>query len=188
MQQKFPSVKYRLHVTTYYAMGTVVPRIRRQSQMFICLQQNYGFSMGELKLQRYNIQITNIVFTFSFFLFFQKSSNPGFLNTISFRASDGLTCDSRIRFTVFDVRERVSHTAVPIGSACVLLSAIQDSSRLRIPLVSRNQSTVGFLSISTWALEAEDRGSSTEHTPCRAPSHNNAQVGHICNLLLLCLC
>ncbi|KAJ3662062.1 hypothetical protein Zmor_006427 [Zophobas morio] len=106
----------------------------------------------------------------------EKSSNPGFLNTISFRASDGLTCDSRIRFTVFDVRERVSHTAVPIGSACVLLSAIQDSSRLRIPLVSRNQSTVGFLSISTWALEAEDRGSSTEHTPCRAPSHNNAQV------------
>jgi inositol polyphosphate-4-phosphatase len=106
----------------------------------------------------------------------ERSSNPGFLNTISFRASDGLSCDSRVRFTVFDVRERVSHTAIPLGSACVLLSVIQDSSRLRIPLISRTQSTVGFLSVSAWALEAEDRGSSTEHTPCRVPPHNNGQV------------
>jgi inositol polyphosphate-4-phosphatase len=105
----------------------------------------------------------------------ERSSNPGFLNTISFRASDGLSCDSRVRFTVFDVRERVSHTAIPLGSACVLLSVIQDSSRLRIPLISRTQSTVGFLSVSAWALEAEDRGSSTEHTPCRVPPHNNGQ-------------
>ncbi|KAK9744541.1 PH domain [Popillia japonica] len=113
----------------------------------------------------------------------EKSSNPGFLSTVSFRASDGLTGESRIRFTVFDVRERVSHTAIPLGTACVLLSAIQDSSRLRIPLLSRAQSTVGFLTLSAWSLEAEDRGSkaedrgsSTEHTPCRVPSHTNTQI------------
>lgn len=74
------------------------------------------------------------------------------------------------------MRERVSGTSIPLGSACVLLSAIQDSSRLRIPLVSRTQTTVGFLTVSAWALEAEDRGSSTEHTPCRVPQHN-PQVG-----------
>lgn len=108
----------------------------------------------------------------------QKSSNPGFLNTITFRSSDGLVNDTRIRFTVFDVRERISHTAIPLGSACVLLSAIQDSSRLRIPLMSRTQTTAGFLTISAWAMEAEDRGSSTEHTPCRVPTHNSAQVSH----------
>ncbi|KAF5286113.1 hypothetical protein FQA39_LY16396 [Lamprigera yunnana] len=106
----------------------------------------------------------------------ERSSNPGFLSTISFRTSDGLTGDSRVRFTAFDVRERVSQTALPIGSACVLLSAIQDSSRLRIPLLNRSQSTVGFLTISAWALEAEDRGNSTEHTPCRMPSANNHLV------------
>lgn len=106
----------------------------------------------------------------------EKSSNPGFLNTITFRSSDGLVNDSRIRFTVFDVRERISHTAIPLGSACVLLSAIQDSSRLRIPLMSRAQTTAGFLTISAWAMEAEDRGSSTEHTPCRVATHNSAQV------------
>ncbi|GJQ70689.1 hypothetical protein Trydic_g624 [Trypoxylus dichotomus] len=106
----------------------------------------------------------------------EKSSNPSFLSTVSFRASDGLTGESRIRFTVFDVRERVSHTAIPLGTACVLLSAIQDSSRLRIPLLSRAQSTIGFLTLSAWSLEAEDRGSSTEHTPCRVPSHTNTQI------------
>lgn len=78
---------------------------------------------------------------------------------------------------MFDVRERVSHTAIPLGSACVLLSAIQDTSRLRIQLLSRSQTTIGFLTVSAWALEAEDRGSSTEHTPCRAPS-NSIQVKH----------
>lgn len=120
------------------------------------------------------ITITTIS-SFNFFLF-QRSSNPGFLNTISFRASDGLTGDSRVRFTVYDVRERVSGTSMPLGAACVLLSAIQDSSRLRIPLVSRIQNTIGFLTISAWALEAEDRGSSTEHTPCRVPQHTTQQV------------
>lgn len=118
------------------------------------------------------LAITNI----NYYIFvFQRSSNPGFLSTISFRASDGVTGESKIRFTAYDVREKVSHTAIPLGSACVLLSAIQDTSRLRIPLLSRAQTTIGFLTISAWMLEAEDRGSSTEHTPCRVPS-NNSQV------------
>ncbi|KAF2894719.1 hypothetical protein ILUMI_11457 [Ignelater luminosus] len=106
----------------------------------------------------------------------ERSSNPGFLSTVSFRASDGLSGESRIRFTAFDVRERVSQTAIPLGSACVLLSAIQDSNRLRIPLLNRAQTTVGFLTISAWALESEDRGNSTEHTPCRIPAATNHQV------------
>ncbi|XP_017773749.1 PREDICTED: type I inositol 3,4-bisphosphate 4-phosphatase isoform X1 [Nicrophorus vespilloides] len=108
----------------------------------------------------------------------EKSSNPGFLCTICFRSSDGLCGDSRIRFTAFDVRERVSHTAIPLGSAVVLLSAIQDSSRLRIPLMSSVQNTIGFLTVSAWSLEAEDRGSSTEHTPCRLPHHNPQVFSH----------
>ncbi|KAF7283770.1 hypothetical protein GWI33_023017 [Rhynchophorus ferrugineus] len=108
----------------------------------------------------------------------EKSSNPQFLRTVSFRSSDGLSGDSRVRFTVFDVQERVSHTAIPLGSSCVLLSAIQDSTRLRIPLVSRQNNTAGFITISAWSLEPEDRGSSTEHTPSRMPSlnTNHAQI------------
>ncbi|XP_019766276.2 inositol polyphosphate-4-phosphatase type I A isoform X2 [Dendroctonus ponderosae] len=102
----------------------------------------------------------------------EKSSNPQFLSTISFRASDGLTGESRLRFTVFDVQERVSHTAIPLGSSCVLLSAIQDSTRLRIPLSSRQSTTAGFLTVCAWSLEAEDKGSSTDHTPARVPSVN----------------
>ncbi|KAL1517073.1 hypothetical protein ABEB36_000885 [Hypothenemus hampei] len=46
--------------------------------------------------------------------------------------------------------------------------------------MSRQNSTVGFLTVSAWSLEAEDKGSSTEHTPARVPSvnvhHNQQQI------------
>ncbi|XP_046998595.1 inositol polyphosphate-4-phosphatase type I A isoform X1 [Schistocerca americana] len=108
----------------------------------------------------------------------ERSSNPCFLNTISFRASDGLGTDTRVRLTAFDVREHVSQTAIPIGSAIVTLGKIQEADRLRIPLQSASGTTVGFLSISVWNLEPEDKGGSTESTPCRSvPEHEvSAQV------------
>ncbi|CAG9864295.1 unnamed protein product [Phyllotreta striolata] len=106
----------------------------------------------------------------------ERCSNPIFLSTVSFRPSDGLSRDTKVRFTVFDVKERVSDTAIPLGSTCVLLSVVQDSTRLRIPMTSRSQSTVGFLTISAWFLEREDKGSSTEHTPCKKLVHPPAQA------------
>lgn len=59
----------------------------------------------------------------------QRSSNPGFLVTVSFRASDDVMADSRIRITAYDVRERVSQTATPIGSAILVFSTVQDTPR-----------------------------------------------------------
>ncbi|OAD59554.1 Type I inositol 3,4-bisphosphate 4-phosphatase [Eufriesea mexicana] len=100
----------------------------------------------------------------------ERSSNPGFLTTVSFRASDGLTTETKVRITAYDVRERVSQTATPIGSAIVTLNAVQDTPRLRIPLKSAKTTTAGFLTISVWNLEAEDRGNSTESTPSKEPS------------------
>ncbi|XP_012226391.1 inositol polyphosphate-4-phosphatase type I A isoform X4 [Linepithema humile] len=97
----------------------------------------------------------------------EQSSNPSFLTTVSFRASDGLTTETKIRITAYDVRERVSQTATPIGSAIVTFSMIQDVLGLRIPLKSAKTTTVGFLTINVWNLEAEDKGNSTESTPSR---------------------
>ncbi|XP_078042507.1 inositol polyphosphate-4-phosphatase type I A isoform X2 [Augochlora pura] len=97
----------------------------------------------------------------------ERSSNPGFLTTVSFRASDGLNSDTKARITAYDVRERVSQTATPIGSVIVTLNAIQDTPRLRIPLKSAKTTTVGFLTINAWNLEAEDKGNSTESTPSK---------------------
>ncbi|XP_076650016.1 inositol polyphosphate-4-phosphatase type I A isoform X2 [Halictus rubicundus] len=97
----------------------------------------------------------------------ERSSNPGFLTTVSFRASDGLNADTKARITAYDVRERVSQTATPIGSVIVTLNAIQDTPRLRIPLKSAKTTTVGFLTINAWNLEAEDKGNSTESTPSK---------------------
>ncbi|XP_015438235.1 PREDICTED: type I inositol 3,4-bisphosphate 4-phosphatase [Dufourea novaeangliae] len=97
----------------------------------------------------------------------ERSSNPGFLTTVSFRVSDGLNTDTKVRITAYDVRERVSQTATPIGSVIVTLNAIQDTPRLRIPLKSAKTTTVGFLTINVWNLEAEDKGNSTESTPSK---------------------
>ncbi|XP_011331338.1 type I inositol 3,4-bisphosphate 4-phosphatase isoform X2 [Ooceraea biroi] len=115
----------------------------------------------------------------------EQSSNPSFLTTVSFRASDGLTTETKIRITAYDVRERVSQTATPIGSAIVTFSTVQDTPRLRIPLKSAKTTTVGFLTINVWNLEAEDKGNSTESTPSRnavyssnstqLPSHRRSQ-------------
>lgn len=64
----------------------------------------------------------------------QRSSNPNFLSTVSFRASDGLTSEARVKISALDVRERVSQTAVPLGQAVITLASVHDSRRLRIPL------------------------------------------------------
>ncbi|XP_020297066.1 type II inositol 3,4-bisphosphate 4-phosphatase isoform X4 [Pseudomyrmex gracilis] len=108
----------------------------------------------------------------------ERSSNPSFLTTVSFRASDGLTTETKIRITAYDVREKVSQTATPIGSATVTFNTVQDTPRLRIPLKSTKSTTVGFLTINVWNLEAEDKGNSTESTPSRniVYSSNNQQL------------
>jgi len=121
-------------------------------------------------------------------LFQQKSSNPVFLNTVTFRASDGLSSETRVRLTAYDVREQVSQTATPIGSSVVTLGAVQETDRLRIPLLSLTGTTVGFLTLTVWILEPEDKGGSTESTPCRsAPDHEVAAVSNkdLCLLITL---
>ncbi|XP_058831634.1 inositol polyphosphate-4-phosphatase type I A isoform X2 [Topomyia yanbarensis] len=89
----------------------------------------------------------------------ERSSNPQFICTITFRTGDGLNAKSLIRFTAYDVREKVTQTAVPIGWAEVALGVITDTSRLRIPL--RGQSTcgsnAGFITIASCAPDLERR-------------------------------
>lgn len=55
----------------------------------------------------------------------EQSTNPHFLCTICFRQSDGFHSQTPLRFTVYDVREKVSATMVPIGYAEILLGVIQ---------------------------------------------------------------
>ncbi|XP_050079267.1 inositol polyphosphate-4-phosphatase type I A isoform X2 [Anopheles maculipalpis] len=88
----------------------------------------------------------------------ERSSNPQFICTIAFRTCDGLHAESLIRFTAYDVREKVTQTAVPIGWAEISLGVIADTSRLRIPL--RTQAcgeNAGFLTIATCTPDMERR-------------------------------
>lgn len=109
-----------------------------------------------------------------------KSSNPQFVTTVLFRNGDGLTGASLIRFTVYDVREQMSHTAVAIGSAQVSLDAIKDTSRLRLPLQSPATTTtasnnnVGFITINSWSPVREKKLST--RSPSKAADHQVQMV------------
>ncbi|XP_055548237.1 inositol polyphosphate-4-phosphatase type I A isoform X2 [Wyeomyia smithii] len=109
----------------------------------------------------------------------ERSSNPVFICTITFRAGDGLNAKSLIRFTAYDVREKVTQTAVPIGWAEVALGVITDTSRLRIPL--RTQSpcggNAGFITIASCAPDLEKR---TPRSPAKVHEQHQQQhaIGH----------
>lgn len=114
----------------------------------------------------------------------ERSSNPQFICTITFRTGDGLNAKSQIRFTAYDVREKVTQTAVPIGWAEVALGVITDTSRLRIPL--RTQSpcggNAGFITIATCAPDLEKK---TSRSPAKVgleqqQQHHQQQqaIGH----------
>ncbi|XP_037937151.1 inositol polyphosphate-4-phosphatase type I A isoform X2 [Teleopsis dalmanni] len=84
----------------------------------------------------------------------ENSSNPQFLCTVCFRHSDGFNTDSMLRFTVYNIREKMSHTSVPMGFAEVALGVIQDATRFRIPLRSIS-GECGFITIASWAPDTE---------------------------------
>lgn len=76
-----------------------------------------------------------------------------------------------IRFSAYDVREKVSQTAVPLGFAEISLGVIQDTARLRIPIRSGNNN-VGFITIVTFTPEHDRK--------IRSPAkvHNEHNHGH----------
>ncbi|XP_045510028.1 inositol polyphosphate-4-phosphatase type I A [Colias croceus] len=94
----------------------------------------------------------------------ETCSNPCFSKTVLFRASDGLTGKAMVRIVVYDVKERVSETVVPMGYTTLQLSTIQESQRLRVALKTRDNKTVGFVTVNGWSLEPSCTGNSPCHT------------------------
>ncbi|KAL5277009.1 INPP4A family protein [Megaselia abdita] len=92
----------------------------------------------------------------------ERSSNPQFVCTICFRASHGINSETLLRFIVYDVREKISQTSVPLGFAEIKLGIIQDTTRLRIPLKFDNNN-VGFITIASWSPESDKK-------PLRSPA------------------
>lgn len=54
------------------------------------------------------------------------------------------------------MREKLSKTAVPLGSAEIPLALIQETTRIRIPLQHLNV-TKGFISVTSWAPEEDKK-------------------------------
>lgn len=94
-----------------------------------------------------------------------------------FRGCDGLNKNSIIRFTVFDVREKFSQTAVPLGSAEVALGTIQEIPRLRIALQS-TAGNAGFITMTTYLPEQEQkytRSPAKQAEPPQRHGHRRSQ-------------
>ncbi|XP_022125938.2 inositol polyphosphate-4-phosphatase type I A [Pieris rapae] len=91
-------------------------------------------------------------------------SNPCFSKTVLFRACDGINGKAIVRLIVYDVKEKVSEVTVPMGYTSLQLSTIQESQRLRVALKTRDNKTVGFVTINGWSLEASCTGNSPCHT------------------------
>ncbi|XP_063709977.1 inositol polyphosphate-4-phosphatase type I A isoform X2 [Culicoides brevitarsis] len=104
----------------------------------------------------------------------ENSSNPQFSCTFQFRNGDGLTSGTKIRFTAFDVREKISKTAVPLGSAEIPLALIQETTRIRIPLQHLNI-TKGFISVTSWAPEEDKK---VMRSPARKLETKPVKLGH----------
>jgi len=83
----------------------------------------------------------------------ERTRSPQFLCTMRFQRSAGFSAGTRLRFSVFDVRERLTLTALPLGHAEVALGVIQDTSRLRLPLTSP-RGECGFITLASWSPDA----------------------------------
>ncbi|XP_050686414.1 inositol polyphosphate-4-phosphatase type I A-like isoform X1 [Eriocheir sinensis] len=101
----------------------------------------------------------------------ERTSNPNFLSTVSFRKSDGLDSQTQVRLAVYDVRERVTNTTTQLGQATVSLGGLHETGRSRLSLLSPAGRNVGFITISAWTLEAEAVDASS-HTPSNATPHH----------------
>lgn len=101
-----------------------------------------------------------------------RSSNPQYFCTFQFRHGDGLNANTKLRLTAFDVREKISKTAVPIGYAEMQLAQIQETTRIRIPF-ELNCATTGFVTITSWAAEDEKK---VVNSPARRLEQKN--LGH----------
>ncbi|XP_059468525.1 inositol polyphosphate-4-phosphatase type I A isoform X2 [Neocloeon triangulifer] len=111
------------------------------------------------------------------------NSNPNFLHTVALRASDGLVKESKLRISLYNVREPISQVATLLGRAELQLKQlIQDESgcsvRLALKSITPNIEayTTGFVTASSWTLKVESNHSSTESTPCKSPLKQDPAV------------
>ncbi|XP_046389840.1 inositol polyphosphate-4-phosphatase type I A-like isoform X2 [Ischnura elegans] len=117
----------------------------------------------------------------------ERSSNPVFLSTALFRASEGLGHETKIRISAYDVRERLSRTATPLGAAVATLGSLWSSGRSRLPLRSPHSpcppgevveggAAVGFVTASVWVFEMEEEGESLVSGGGGKGSHESTPV------------
>ncbi|KAL7643148.1 UNVERIFIED_CONTAM: hypothetical protein RMT77_006438 [Armadillidium vulgare] len=123
----------------------------------------------------------------SWILYFQtevleKTSNPLFLTTVTFRHCDGIDSDTKLCFIASDVKEKVSDTYSHLGKTMTTVQPLLEASRMRLFLLSPQKHTIGFITLTTWlvASDSKDVKSKFCHaTPKHYPvSESPKPIGH----------
>uniref|UniRef100_T1IR47 PH domain-containing protein n=1 Tax=Strigamia maritima TaxID=126957 RepID=T1IR47_STRMM len=91
----------------------------------------------------------------------ERSSNPCFLTTVGFRKNDKITPQTRVKISVYDVRERLTLTTTLLGDSIFTIQQLMEAekSKLRLPLTSSDNMTVGFVSVNAWQVESDSASS-----------------------------
>ncbi|KAH8373174.1 hypothetical protein KR009_000105 [Drosophila setifemur] len=97
----------------------------------------------------------------------ERTRTPQFLCTMRFQLSAGFSAATRLRFSVMDVRERVTLTSLPLGHVEVSLGVIQETSRLRLPL-SSPRGECGFITLASWSPDAAVESGQAGNGPPRS--------------------
>ncbi|XP_066288050.1 inositol polyphosphate-4-phosphatase type I A-like isoform X3 [Branchiostoma lanceolatum] len=103
----------------------------------------------------------------------EATSTPLFMTTVVFTAGSRLTVNTRVKLSVWDVKDRATSTMYEIGSAMFPVKDILHANdhRLHLPLKSSEANTVGYITILSWEL--------SDKTPMpisRSPSPSNKRV------------
>ncbi|XP_059080345.1 inositol polyphosphate-4-phosphatase type I A-like isoform X1 [Tigriopus californicus] len=102
----------------------------------------------------------------------EKSSNPAYLRTIQFRASEHFSDKTEVRITALDFRERFTSTATQLGKAHITIDQLKTGGRSRLKLESPNPEgrNAGFVTLNAWTFEVKVPGS-TDSTPYHTNKH-----------------
>lgn len=86
----------------------------------------------------------------------EKNNNPLFLKTIGFGDANGLEPCTRVKVTVYNVKERMTGTMSQIGQKIFTLNDIMTSTdmKLNMVLAGADSSRVGELSVVAWMNDA----------------------------------
>ncbi|CAH1776626.1 unnamed protein product [Owenia fusiformis] len=82
----------------------------------------------------------------------EKTCNPAFLTTIAFGTGNMIAPSTRVKLTVYDIKERITSTMAQLGQAVFTIKDLlaAEADRLRLKLQSPDFEESGYVTVTAW--------------------------------------